>query len=101
MVIVLRSSLCSGSLSLWLLHTTLTSALSEHTGEAVRLPCTLLADTIPAMTNELPPEVERHLALCKRIYEDMEEDGSWPWAEKSDSPDSEDLIESEDNTSQV
>ncbi len=65
------------------------------------LPATVADDIIAVMTNELPPELERYLALCKRIYEDMEEDGSWPWAEKPDSPDSEDLIESEDNPNHV
>ena len=44
------------------------------------------------------PELERYLALCQRIYERMERDGSWPWA---DSPKSEDLVESEDNPADV
>lgn len=44
--------------------------------------------------NEMPPELERYLTLCQRIYERMERDGSWPWA---DSPKSEDLVESEGN----
>lgn len=47
---------------------------------------------------ELPPELERYLALCQRIFERMERDGSWPWA---DSPNSEDLIDSGDNSSDV
>lgn len=38
--------------------------------------------------------LERYLALCQRIYERMEREGSWPW---SDSPNSENLVESEDN----
>jgi hypothetical protein len=55
------------------------------------------------MTNQpsrdpIPPELERYLALCRRIYERMEREGSWPWA---DSPNSEDLIDSEGNSSDV
>ena len=42
--------------------------------------------------NNLPPELERYLALCKRIYERMERDGTWPW---SDSTDRGDLLDSE------
>jgi hypothetical protein len=48
--------------------------------------------------NQIPPELERYLALCKRIYERMEREGSWPWA---DSPNSEDLVDSEDNSPDV
>jgi hypothetical protein len=44
--------------------------------------------------NKLPPEVERYLALCKRTYERMVREGTWPW---KDSPDSEDVVESNDN----
>lgn len=44
--------------------------------------------------DEMPPELERYLALCQRIYERMERDGSWPWA---DSPKPEDLVESKGN----
>lgn len=44
--------------------------------------------------DQTSPELERYLALCRRIYERMERDGSWPWA---DSPNSEDLIDSEGN----
>ncbi len=50
------------------------------------------------MNNDIPPELERYLALCKRIYERMEREGSWPW---SDSTLSEYLIESEDNLENV
>lgn len=42
----------------------------------------------------MSPELEAYLRLCKRVYERMEEDGSWPWP---DSTLSEDLVESEDN----
>ena len=42
--------------------------------------------------------LQRYLALCKRIYERMERDGTWPWA---DSPKSDDLVESEDSSDDV
>lgn len=35
--------------------------------------------------------LERHLELCKKVYERMKRDGSWPWPE---SPNSEDVLES-------
>lgn len=44
--------------------------------------------------NHLPPELERYLALCERTYRRMVEDGTWPWP---DSPDFEDMVESDDN----
>ena len=34
------------------------------------------------------------LELCKAVCERMEREGSWPWA---DSPNPEDLLDSEDN----
>ena len=40
--------------------------------------------------------LERHLELCRRVYLRMLADGSWPWADQTDSPNSEDVIESED-----
>ena len=49
--------------------------------------------------NELPPELERYLRLCQRIYERMEREGSWPWA--TDSTESEDLVDSEGNPNDV
>ena len=42
--------------------------------------------------------LERYLRLCQRIYERMEAEGSWPWA---DSQKSEDLIDSDDSTDDV
>lgn len=41
--------------------------------------------------------LERHLEICKHIYLQMRDAGTWPWP---DSQDSEDVIESEDNTDQ-
>jgi len=38
--------------------------------------------------------LDRYLELCKRIYERMRRDGTWPWA---DSQDSEGMVESENN----
>ncbi|MBO6540286.1 MAG: hypothetical protein JJ969_12920 [Rhizobiaceae bacterium] len=48
--------------------------------------------------NELPPELERYLALCERIFERMVKTGEWPW---SDSPDFEDVVDSEGNPTDV
>lgn len=48
--------------------------------------------------NNIPPELERYLALCKRIYERMERDGTWPWL---DSTESQDLVDSKGNPSDV
>ena len=48
--------------------------------------------------NQLPPELERYLALCQRIYERMERDNSWPWL---DSTDGGDLVDSESNPPDV
>jgi len=44
------------------------------------------------------PFLKRHLELCQRSFEDMLRDGSWPWL---DSPNSLDLVESEDNNRNV
>lgn len=40
--------------------------------------------------------LERYFAICKRIFEQMERDGTWPWKDE-DSPDSGDLVECIDN----
>lgn len=47
--------------------------------------------------NNLPPELERYLALCERVYQRMIREGTWPWKDDPDSTDGQDLIESEDN----
>jgi len=47
---------------------------------------------------QLPPEVERYLALCERAYERMVREGTWPWR---DSPDFEDVVESHDNPNDI
>lgn len=39
-------------------------------------------------------QLMEYLAICKAIYERMEAEGTWPWAE-DDSTESEDLLESE------
>jgi hypothetical protein len=41
---------------------------------------------------------KQFLELCKQVFERMEREGSWPWA---DSPNSEDLVESEDNSKDI
>lgn len=49
---------------------------------------------------ELPAELQRYLALCKRVYQRMERDGTWPWPDwdsASHSPKSQDMVESKDN----
>lgn len=40
--------------------------------------------------------LQRHLDLCRRVYQRMLADGSWPWKEEQDSTEPEDVIESED-----
>ena len=45
--------------------------------------------------------LDRHLALCKRMYLRMLAEGSWPWNEAADSPTSEDVIESEDDNHDI
>ena len=53
------------------------------------------------MTNDkdkLPPEVEQYLNLCKRIYERMLREGTWPW---TDSPDFSDVVESDNNSNDI
>ena len=47
--------------------------------------------------HEMPPELERYIALCKRIYEDMERDGTWPWKDETDSTLSDDMVDSGNN----
>jgi len=42
--------------------------------------------------------LERHIEICKRIFEDMQRDGSWPWA---DSPNPENLLESEKSPDKI
>ena len=32
--------------------------------------------------DELPDHLRRYLAICRRIYERMERDGSWPWKDQ-------------------
>ncbi len=40
--------------------------------------------------------LDQYFAICRRIYEQMERDGTWPWPEESTNQ--EDLIKSEDNS---
>lgn len=48
---------------------------------------------------QLPPELERYLEICHRIYLRMKRDNTWPWV--SDSTDDEDLVDSEGNPNDV
>ncbi len=43
--------------------------------------------------------LERYFAICKRIYEQMERDGTWPW--EQDSSNQEDLVELENNNNDI
>jgi hypothetical protein len=47
---------------------------------------------------QLSPELLRYLALCERAFVRMVAEGRWPWA---DSPDFEDMVESNDNPQNV
>lgn len=40
-------------------------------------------------------QLQRHLDLCKAVYEHLKKTGKWPWP---DSQFSEDLVESEDKS---
>jgi hypothetical protein len=43
--------------------------------------------------------LNEHLELCKRIYERMKRENSWPWlenGEQPDSPNSDGMIDSKD-----
>jgi hypothetical protein len=42
--------------------------------------------------------LKEHLEICKRIFEDMQRDGSWPW---TDSPNPENLLESENSPDDI
>ncbi len=42
--------------------------------------------------------IQRHLEICQRVYERLVAEGQWPW---SDSPNSEDVIESGEPNSDV
>jgi hypothetical protein len=43
-------------------------------------------------------QFERYLELCRRIFERMRRDDSWPWR---DSQESDDVVDSEDNPNDV
>lgn len=46
--------------------------------------------------------LEAYLRLCQRVAERMAREGSWPWeTEVDDSTDQGDLVESEDNQTDV
>ena len=42
--------------------------------------------------------IQRHLEICQRVFERLVAEGKWQW---SDSPKSEDVIESEDPKSDL
>jgi hypothetical protein len=41
--------------------------------------------------------LNEHVELCKRVYERMRRDNSWPWVVIADSTETKDLVESNDN----
>lgn len=45
--------------------------------------------------------IQRHLDLCRRMYLRMLADGSWPFKNIPDSPNSEDVVDSEDTETDV
>lgn len=51
--------------------------------------------TIEGTMNE-QDMLDQYFAICQRIYEQMERDGTWPWA--TDSPNAENLVEWEDKS---
>jgi hypothetical protein len=53
-------------------------------------------DTAPM---EPSPQLEAFFELCKRIYERMEREGTWPWTTDSTNP--EDMVDSESNQNDV
>jgi len=42
-----------------------------------------------------------HLELCQRIFERMQREGSWPWKDEPDSPNPEDLVESDSSKKDI
>ena len=50
---------------------------------------------------EKDEHLQRHLDLCRRVYLRMLAEGSWPWKEKPDSTESDDVLESEDISDDV
>jgi hypothetical protein len=45
------------------------------------------------------PDLEAFFELCKRMYERMEREGTWPWTADSTNP--EDMVDSESNQHDV
>jgi len=45
--------------------------------------------------------LQRHLDLCRRIYLRMLADGTWPMPDAPESPKSDDMVESEDPSTNV
>lgn len=77
------------------INTRLQHDVYEHPVLSITMTCLAYNPFMQKHKNELPPELERYLALCKRTYERMERDGTWPWNRQADSTLSEDLVESE------
>lgn len=43
-------------------------------------------------------QFQRYLELCRRVYERMRRENRWPW---TDSPDFDDVVESEDSQNDI
>ena len=48
---------------------------------------------------EPSPQLEAFFELCKRIYEHMEREGTWPW--RADSTNPEDMVDSESTQNEL
>lgn len=63
----------------------------------------VLLKAVPGENRRMTHEdhLQQHLEICKRIYLRMLEEGSWPWNDQSDSPKSEDVVESSDKQDDI
>ncbi len=54
--------------------------------------------TLPRMDEEKQQILEDYLAFCQRVYERLAAQNEWPWPLNDDSPKSEEMIDSRDNS---
>ena len=54
-----------------------------------------MSDKKTYLTDE---QFQRYLELCRRVYERMRRENRWPW---TDSPDFDDVVESEDSRNDI
>jgi hypothetical protein len=81
-------------------------AWAEAKGPALSLSASrapLVASCLPVhfehMTDKDREKLLQYIELCRRIYERMRRENAWPW--EIDSPDSSDVVESEDNPNEI